>query len=629
MATNSKVSKIKGSYFDNDHTVAYVIYDIESEQEFHGDPLLICFKIFVHDKFIVLPHVPCHEDVMYFRGHNCCVQFVQVICDIVCMRKPAFTASYRWYLVAHNGNRYDHLFIVNSLRMYSKHWYVCSQLSTKSKLISCVYINDEKPTITLSFLDTYKFLNFPLKKFVDEKGVGKESVDVQEDFTVDKILHDENVLKYCCQDVRVLCNLALNLIPDYFISMRNVLYLSRRGMYLYYSQADCAYQMVLQSLKNPQYCLTGDTYECYKQSYYGARVDSAIYGMCVEMPMKVYDIASQYPANMNNLYPCGQPFFPLDDKVPHLSFDVLKDKPHDLLPFIAKCALYKPECRDYYGLCPLHVQVNKETAGDVKGGSIFFVSSGYIRGTYTSITLSVLLQDGWKIVKMHDVICWPQWCEDFKSFYQHWFNIKQSTDNANERWCSKIILNASIGKFAQKLYSPDEMNSKPGHIAWFCLSYSLRQHYMLKCIVNPETPIFAMDTDSIFIPADVILPDKILDKKILGDWHNITGEVEKFFDKIYVLAKKMYLCMSDNIPVKSAHKGIKYLTKDMCDKMLNGEILPHTLSQPYKKVEFDGKHYHVSHSAFFDNIRNVKIVVPPFRMKDEHGYYQIKFIRMN
>ena len=96
--------------------------------------------------------------------------------------------------------------------------------------------------------------------------------------------------------------------------------------------------------------------------------------------------------------------------------------------------------------------------------------------------------------------------------------------------------------------------------------------------------------------------------------------MEGEFDCMYVLAKKLYLCVKDGKVVKSGHKGIKKLTIDMCEAMLRGEKIPSSMFQPSKCIKTlpDGS-IHSYVTIFHENVRNVKKVIPQL-MYESDGF---------
>jgi hypothetical protein len=565
----------------------FIFYDLECEQEYNGECLLVCFRIIIAGKPFFVPTIPTVLDgefkCMYLSGSGCINKFRQIVMALLSSPSPAR----RYFLIAHNGMGYDHLYFIDGMKPTVLE-------KTDTKIIKCIF---EKNGYELVLQDTYKFLNFPLSKFKDAWGRQKTGVD---DFTIKGCMSHECIM-YCARDVAVLEHLGMETIPNYFQAMQGVIYQHRYGLYNYYSQADCAYTMLMIDMQksNKHYALQGQDYQVYKNCYFGAKVTSCLYGMKYDRPNHAYDLSSMYPAGANNPIPYGK----MSKYHMDIDWQLYKCNPWTLPPFICRCILTKKH-EPGYGIMPVHA--NETELGDgVKG--IAYVTGGRIYGMYTCIDIAVAVLDGWKVEKYWDMLVYEGWTNACKTFYTKWFDIKQqSAKDPNKRWCAKIILNSSIGKCAQKAFMHD--NAKPSHVGWFVLSYTRKQHLTMKQAL--QTKFLYGDTDSIWVDQSITFPDEWFQSHLLGNWDLITGESEGEFDCIYVLAKKMYLCLKDGKVVKKGHKGIKDLTVDMAEAMLRGESIPSSMFRPYKKITCKNGVVSTCMTIFHENVRHVKKVIP-------------------
>ena len=166
----------------------FILYDIECEQEFNGDCLLICFRIIIRGKPLFVPTIPTVVDgpftCMYLVGKNCMNKFRQIVLGLLS------SSSGRFLLMAHNGMGYDHMYFIDGMTptVYE---------GTSSKILKCIFhVNNAQ----LILQDTYKFLNFPLSKFTDHWGRKKTGVD---DFTIKGCMSQE-CIAYCARDVAAM-----------------------------------------------------------------------------------------------------------------------------------------------------------------------------------------------------------------------------------------------------------------------------------------------------------------------------------------------------------------------------------------------------------------------------------------
>ncbi len=576
-----------------------IIYDLECEQEWYGTALLVSFIIYISNVVFRIPTIKLSTDkdgfiCQYIMGSNC----VEVFCNLI--DKVINTSRCKtWMFFAHNGLKFDHLYLIPYL---NKKWNVGECIRSGSGFIHLMFESNDN---VIYMKDTYRYLNFPLKKFKAASGLSK--IDLACDFSEEFCLSAE-CIDYCCRDVNVLTNLVRNIIPSYFNAFIPMCYSKSFDIYYYYSQADAAYNMCLKSISGCNVlAICDDYYDCYKHCYYGARTDSCMYGMKLEGKFKAYDISSMYPAGMNNPMPDGNVVYMNDYMVDWNDYN-----PHLYLPFICKARLIKTWLPGY-GILPYHW--NKHGGGDVVG-EIGYINGGDVTGSWTCIDLYNAVNDGWKVVWCKHFIVWERWTNEFQKFYKKWFDIKQATSDPNLRWSCKIVLNSSIGKFAQKTYGG--INKKPSQLGWFCLSYSRCLHSKLKQLLPSDKYVYYGDTDSIFIDECIDLPDAYLNKMVLGDMNNCTGEVECVFDTMIVIGKKMYLALKDGVVVKCGHKGIPKLTVDMANDLLSGKTLSVTYMQPAKWVKSMSD---IKVTKFWNVSRNVRITIPTLRCKHDCFYF--------
>lgn len=596
-----------------------VCYDIEAEQKTDGLPLLLTF-IVIGLRGIVnvagtIPHVMDGDlAINYFSGPSCIKRFQQFLCKLTMLHKLI-------YLVAHNGNKFDHLYVLNKITDVGFAVIRCLQKPTH-----LIQAHLRGPTGGMLITkDSFKFAYSPLSAFKCAAG-GKLEFDPS-NFRVDTY-EDPKFLQYCARDTHILGHLWGVVLPAWFAPIKPVLASYARGFAYYCSGAHIAYNYIMGCTQSV-YKIIGAYYRYGQMSCYGGKCDSMIYGSNAPEKVKVFDVTSMYPACMNAPMPHGKFRHYRNYYVNWRDFNCYENN-----PFVAQVVLQKDPstCQiDHgYGIVPLHIKrYGKKLLGNLQHyTSIAYVSCGTIKGVYTSVDIQAAIMDGWRVMEANHFIVWEGWTMQYADCYKEWFEVKnkEKHKDPNKYWFAKLILNSSIGKFMQKPFVSS--TGKPAYLGWFCLSGTRLQHLQMKvwAIDRGLSAIYYGDTDSIFIPFDMRVPAKWM-RPELGTPLQITGQVEDVCDILIVLGKKLYCASNNGVIVKCGHKGFKSLSLSEYLYVLANDVFTQDFSMPDKHFRYDGKNITCGVTMFWNRTKQVKKTIPELKFKHA-GLYFNKLIKM-
>lgn len=519
------------------------------------------------------------------------------------------------FIVAHYGNIFDHLYLIDNLPVNIPEWKEKEKIIGSSKLKNLVWQTKNGNVIYLK--DTGEYAPGSLEGHARKWPCGSKLDFDREHFEAD--LTAESIF-YCQRDTAIVAYMCKEKLPDWFSSGQDIIFADKYGFFLFYSQAHIAYNMMLAMSTETYFQIQKEFYLYGKESYYGARCESCIYGKEARGQFGGYDISSLYPSGMNNPMPTGQFWYQYNQPTSiELTSDI--DKIWKQKPFICTVTLEKsiPDTllEKSYGILPVRLN-----------GNLVYTTDGKVTGVYTCIDICAAIQDGWQVVEAKKFLVWPKWTTAPAEFYQHWFKIKQSSKNIPAKyWFSKIVLNSSIGKFCQKIFDPKNDNTKPSYLGWFCLAYTRIAHRKIKemLLAIGCDRVYYGDTDSIFVDRHYITkleywyPD-IFNSKMLGTAKQITGEKESDFDTIIVLGKKSYCMISDGKLVKTGSKGVnkKFATISMYRQCLRDRQVPVTMNRPTRYLkQLACGNYISGVTAFKTGTKIQQITVPKYHIQFE------------
>lgn len=478
------------------------------------------------------------------------------------------------YLFAFNGIKFDHLYLfdgciatrysqLNSLK------YVVLELYNKT-----FYLKDLLSYITVCTLESLgKQVKCPKLK------TGDKATD----------------MVYCVRDTVILVKGWFEIVLPGYEPIVDKLTNVREGVIMFNSQAQIAFNIMIWNVGN-LYSVPEPLHGYLRNCYYGAKVDSSMYGKHYVGRFAAYDLRSMYPAAFSNKMPCGKLKY-----VGTLKFKWEGFNPFKWKPFIATVLVEKKFVSIFdqsYGIIPIRTK-----------NGLMYVSTGKFQGMFTSIDIWNLIEDGWTILNIKHIYMFDKWTLDIAEAVTFWFTEKQSNvDNPLLYWFVKQILTSWIG-YASLVYNP-------APLTWFAMSYARRQLLILKKRLNEHgcLIVFYGDTDSIFV--DEACMDKVLAAypemldNVLGDMNNITGEVEYRGNELIVLGKK---AMWSDVG-KVSCKGHPRLDKEAFVKALHDKYVSESNS-PVRtvKINEDTRVIHCECSPFIKTHRTLQTTVPAYK----------------
>lgn len=460
-------------------------------------------------------------------------------------------------LVAHNGHRFDHYFVLEWLD------YAFDKEATTFKLLSL-----KVGTHTLEFKDTVTWFTMKASELGKLVGVLKLPMDI-------------NDPAYCCTDTLIVVR-ALQFIAEYILPVCK----AEEPFYAYYGVADVTYRLVQTYLdRNKHLIWRYDFCQIMEASYYGGRVDSCMYGMFLDEMVSSLDISSMYPSSLCRSLPAGNLY-------------ISKSPPPDR-HYIAYCQMSKlpVSCSSAcFGLLPYHMS-----------GCTAYYDYGTFDGWWTSVDIQTAIRDGWsclvRVAYVFDDSC------SLKEIYTHLFNKRQDPGITPQlNYAYKIAMNASYGKFVQH-HRGGEWCSRIPYIGWWCTSYAREQMWYLKDLAKHTTILYG-DTDSIFILSASVPQMKMEHPEYFRNelaHAQITLKDEGSKRGLLVLSKKSYLHGN-----KMQFKGMEKdnISKNDYRDALLGETITNTRDGIARKTMRNGL-IHID--RFAKLTRRSTVIVPAYK----------------
>lgn len=505
------------------------MYDTESWHEHPSHLLVLCFRVRDHNGNIFhIPDIPEIDDVHYVYTVE---EFIKVV------KMYFLDLGSDVYFIAHNGGRWDHYFIYR---------FFVDIEPNKTIRHNLKYINSGR----VHFRDSVMYFPGKLEEIGSKFGVHKQDFDYMNcNPWYDRL----ELTKYCVQDVIVLDTVWF----EFEKQILPVIHLPNYKLIEFNSYAHYSYISIASQISVPLYTFaTWELYTWMAKCYYGGRVISSCWGMLISETVNLYDIVSMYPSCLLCDFPYGNIEGPIYNQEP----------PEDRM-YIADVCLEKDTSDCISSQQPLvPVKTN---------GKLLFYDGGKLYGRFTSVDIETFKLDGWKVTFLASYV-WTHKGTYLKDLYQECFDNRCKSDSEIFKYVWKIIMNSSYGKFGQYKFSEEESILSRYHpVAWFTTSWSRRILYHVKQIF--KTDMYYGDTDSIVVPADTIIPEEFMDRK-LSDIS--TGKIyftkERTSDYICVIAKKTY-----SMQGVAKCKGANNCTEEHILSMLDGPQL-----LPVKKCKF-------------------------------------------
>lgn len=450
------------------------------------------------------------------------------------------------YLMAYNGNSFDHLYMCNGFKMDYAIVKGGNILIGKFKAYGVWYeFRDLRDYITTGNLaDIGKLVNLP-------------KLETKDFLALDYAIRDTAIMIKAWEDI--VC-VSYKYMKGHCIS-------SLSEIICYRSTAAICYQYICQSLPTQVLSLCSELNMYMKQAYYGGKCDYTKLGFTPNVSM--YDIRSMYPAAMTFKMPFGK-------------IDFCAALPiNETRMYIATVTMIKPItkriCLDStYGLIPITLE-----------NRTVFVASGHVTTVLTSVDVENAKLDGWRIRNIRNAIVWSDNKVLF-TVYRDLFKIKQlNVKNSAPYMFAKIVMNSSIGKFA------GGSDKVPHYLNYFAMSYSRSNLIGLKNMMKTCEIKYVIygDTDSIVlrnVDMDVLVKKypQLLSNDLSDDQYCPTGEIEET-GHITVLGKKTYWMSSNKYSCKGHNK--RNITFDEFENVYLGRDVSSNLSSPHKDIVYSDK----------------------------------------
>lgn len=210
--------------------------------------------------------------------------------------------------------------------------------------------------------------------------------------------------------------------------------------------------------------------------------------------------------------------------------------------------------------------------------------------------------------------------------YNDLYEIKKKEDkNSAKYWFAKIVMNASIGKFASGDWKV------PHYINYFCMSYARMQLYTVKYWLRKFAVPYVIygDTDSFCLRSGEMnnlvrnVPSMLSADMPLrcGD---MTGEIECVSDEIIVLGKKLYWLNEKKFSAKGHNRG--EITRETFMAVMEGEEVTTTRLGPEKNLFIADNVVHSNVTPFVPLSRHMNITVNKYKRHVGGGVYVGPFI---
>lgn len=539
---------------------AMVAYDIECNSNMYITMITFCIYNFLVGEYIDYLPFEMHEDSDYV------VYVVKTIDDFWKALKLVHDESgvTKFYTMAYNGNKFDHLFLLNGDDV--------SQCKFDGTKLLYGSLNGGKFQVIFRDLRNY-ITTGNLADVGSQIGISKlDTKDKSSDVT------------YAVRDTVIVMHAAMRYLPDLLSTCIAVIFDTQYDYIAYSSLAHIAYSFVMK--KALSYCdlytMPKDCYDVFKQCYFGGIVHAPLTGE-IRRDVSMLDVVSLYPAAMCRRMPAGKCSF-------HYKYqNWMADKLYICYAVLDNCGAVDPF--KVYMPCLLR-------------GKTTFLPYGRVRGYYTSVEIKTMCDMGATIVESSDYLVWCSTTDAFSIVYNEMFELKQNSSKGSMTyWFYKIMLNASIGRMSLPTAIP--------YINWMCMSYSRRIMYEHSCRIldcNGITAVCYMDTDSFVIPYRAYEDCKHLLGSKLGD---LSLEIKRA--NFVCLGKKAYALFDNKYnTIKIQCKGhvLEQLSaRKMIDVLLCGDVKT-TRNTPTKTLSVHNDTLRFTITAFLPLTRTLNETTP-------------------
>lgn len=334
----------------------------------------------------------------------------------------------KWFY-AHAGGLADVQFVLNTIAEYNKHHGDVFQVEACFSGSSAIIVSVTKHRNKWTFVDSYWLLRDKLKNI--GKWIGKSKGNAVEDEADDPDepgLDDKEFERrmqkrrewYATVDLYKLidynkmdCEILFEAISNFQNALLDM------GGQLQMTLASCAMQLFKRKYLTRNIETYNEINAKARLSYFASRVE--VFEKNVTNAF-YYDINSSFPFAMTQ--PCPGEFAGRTYRLPD----------NDKYIYTADCEIESPE--GY--ITPMPIRMN---------GRVFF-PHGKWRAWITSIDLDLLIREGGRITKVHEVLLFHPF-HDLAGYSADLYKRRKDSTNDFEKIVYKLLLNSLYGKFAE------------------------------------------------------------------------------------------------------------------------------------------------------------------------------------
>lgn len=527
-------------------------------------------------------------------GPKCTIKFLNFL---------TFLYSDEYVLIAHNGGRFDFLFLLQVL-MRNKSFYVKKIIEQHGRItyISFTHVTKTRK-INFTCLDSYCFLPFSLKVIGESFQLKVQKGDIDHDkMRSYEIVEDykEEILKYLEKDCRVLKQAVLAfhevLFQRFAIVFYNFISISSISKFIFKNK-------FYQPDKFPIYRLSILQDKFFRENtFYGGRTECFYQGI-IKHGVWYYDFTSLYPFCLLKKLPYGLPTeynclselsrkrFQYDEDDKKLFSSIVLNKEN--------FGWYTVQVKSHsYNWKPLHCQRinNRLFFPHYKKWTELVIFSEELR-----LSLQLKLDYEYKFVKFYKFKC----ANYYKTFIEYLYELKKHgtlTNHAVLRLVGKLLINCAYGFWGLKFFDVSQVDisrSKIDKTFQYLNNFSLMDInkigkytlYRYKGFLKSDTinipiasattayarielyklfyrieqrkgTIYYCDTDSIItnycIEKDEALVDLYMKNKglVMGELKN-EFEYGKYYKSCIILGLKMYVLRKPDNSIETKLKGLK------------------------------------------------------------------------
>jgi len=645
----SRVCSFKAT-LPNHQDLPVFCYDIETTscKAEDGSESLHPWAVGVGVAHLPTPYIPCVEETSegkttaefsppprvfndgdseyhLFEGLDCIEQFVSYLGSLQLTKA---------FLFAHNGSRFDHLFLHTSPNVHIVTAILSNGIkSEKLKIGESIFILRDSMMFTqLSLAESAKALQVPTQKTTCDIA-GKSPEWYQSNPEIWK--------PYLYADVHALIGIVTRMHAALQVFGESIIGspVGIAGVAWALLQKSCPAMMNTHLVKSE------NVRKFIRTALYGGRV---LHWKKRGKNLISLDCNSLYPAAMaEGCYPIGRySVIPIEGLVSIRTNGKLYQDNH---PYIAEVTLNAGNIR--YPTVPARSSSN---------GLIY--PAGVFRGVYCSVDLQEAVALGYTIVEVHAGIYWKDSANIFKHLIHKLYNRRKELQKTGNplQYTIKILLNAMYGKFAEQYdtavgYSkaPEEtarkkisstitlpngqkqtkfklttpIVRKPQYIACFILAYARKIMNRIIANVGPEN-IYYSDTDSVYIPVECADNPKVIENlsNTLGAFKNDYGANVNIKEAIFADYKR-YLCILSTGHIAAKFNGLNFKTTDHLTNNASKDALEKERKEqdPVKKAKLFliRKEKIMQIKKFFEDVVNTNKTNIPIKVYQEKWLRQV------